>query len=158
MLSSFLLSLSLLITWNHNSEPDLNKYQIYIGYESYSYSFTFETPDSFLIINNIKDYFTFNQHIGFFSFVPFVVVTALDSSDNESAPSSEVSCTFYDNYNLGDIDGDLDIDFIDLFSLYYNHLSYNYGDSLYSPAADCNSDSTISLIDLFMLYDMIKER
>jgi len=77
----FAYSGSLIATWDANSESDLAGYKLYYGAESGNYTKTIDVGDTTAYqVNNLTVGETY-----------YFVVTASDSSGNESAPSTEVS-------------------------------------------------------------------
>ena len=76
----FAYSGSLIATWDANAESDLAGYKLYYGPESSNYTKTIDVGDTTAYqVNNLTVGETY-----------FFVVTAYDSSGNESAPSTEV--------------------------------------------------------------------
>ena len=72
---------SLIATWDANTESDLAGYKLFYGVESNNYTKTIDLGDT-------TSYQANNLTVGE---TYFFVVTAYDSSGNESAPSTEVS-------------------------------------------------------------------
>ncbi len=73
----------LLVTWSPNTEPDLAGYRVYYGTESATYT---QMKDVGKVTSCILDGLVIGQTY-------YVVVTAYDLNNNESAPSLEVSAT-----------------------------------------------------------------
>src|SRR5262245_34574827 len=78
-------STSVTLDWNPNTEPDLEGYKIYVATASGAYSGAFGTAPATatsFVVNGLQPGVTY-----------FFVVTAFDTSGNESARSAEISAT-----------------------------------------------------------------
>jgi len=85
MAGSVFASKTLTFTWNQNTEPDMMSYRLYQSAQSGNYTFGAQNA-----VKEINKQFTTTSLS-----VPdgewFFVLTAVDTSNNESGPSTEVS-------------------------------------------------------------------
>lgn len=126
------------LNWNANSESDLAGYKIY--YDTASHSGT--CPSGYANSQSVGKVTTYT-----FSSLPeghqyYFQLTALDTSNNESACSANPGEVNKIIYNLADFDTNRTVNLFD-----YNTLLTNYGNTSCGNQADANKDCKVDLFD-----------
>jgi hypothetical protein len=136
--SSQLMATDVSLAWDASVTPEVTGYKVYYGNSSGTYG----TP---ITIGNLTTYTITDLAAGTYYFA----VTAIDAQGNESAFSNEVSQIVGSSAVNCNLNGDADVNVLDL------QLLANVILGITSGSYDLNSDGRVDVLDLQILTNVV---